>query len=223
MLKVSSLNFSYQENASLLFDGVSFALSVGDILHIGGVNGCGKSTLLSVLAGLTPKQGGEITFFHNKKNTVLDRRYFLEYLEADSNGLFLNLDASENLRFWSSIRRKIAPAKLEQSIAQALQTWGLEYSLAKKGYPVRFFSTGMKRRLSLARVFLSSAPCLILDEPINGLDSKGQIVFQEELNKHKKKGGMAIVVSHHFDQHVPSPFTSRALLTKTGLEMQVFP
>jgi heme ABC exporter ATP-binding subunit CcmA len=189
MLHVSSLSFSFHPSRPLLQD-LNFTLHPGEIMHLEGPNGCGKSTLLAILASLLTPQTGSIRFSPQGR-----RKQNLEYLGADNNGLFLKMDALQNLSLWLKLR-----GKNPQLGVELLKRWQLAQVLAYEGFAVEYFSTGMKRRLSLARSFAAQTPCLLLDEPLNGLDQQGCELFAQHLTQHKNNGGMAIIVSHRKDE-----------------------
>ena len=204
MLTVESISFSF-EHRQILRD-LSLILPPGKLLHLRGPNGVGKSTLLSLLAGLLSPDRGSITFQSGKELYREDLREVCAWLPAEGNGLYLKMNAVENLRFWCQIRGK-SPG--EKELSEALSHWGLGHPLLKTRFPVSHYSTGMRRRLGLARLSLSGAPCWLLDEPIYGLDERGIRLFQDCLRDHLKNRGSAIVVSH--DQGALSPLNPQTL------------
>lgn len=190
MLSVKSLSFSFKHRP--LFKELSFDLSDGDVFHLTGENGTGKSTLMSILAGFRSPTLGEIAYFTNGKE-IEDRREFLEYLSAEANGLYMKMDATQNLNFWSQARGLTLDPHV---IKEELTSWGLGHELVRINFSVEKFSTGMRRRLALARLNLSNAKVWLLDEPIYGLDTKGIDKFREILTKHRDQGGSCLVISH---------------------------
>ena len=62
--------------------------------------------------------------------------------------------------------------------------------------PVRFLSTGQRKRANLARVLASNAAIWLLDEPYNGLDSASCARLDDALLKHGASGGVALVAAH---------------------------
>lgn len=91
--------------------------------------------------------------------------------------------------------RWMGSPSIKKTADDFLKEWGLsKIHLAQM--PVEKFSTGMKRRLGLARIQLSQRKCLLLDEPLNGLDTQGVALFRAMLEKHRSTNGSAIVVSH---------------------------
>ncbi len=190
MLKITDVKFGYKFRPIL--DGVSFVVKTHELIHIIGPNGCGKTTLMGILAGLIKETSGTISLEVDAK-LVTDRRLYTEYLPAEANALYGKMDAMENLRFWLKLR---GLAHHDQLIIDELERWNLAHPLVRQSFPVEKFSTGMKRRLALARVALSRTPLWLLDEPLYGLDTRGIEQFQAILKGHLELGGSAVVVSH---------------------------
>jgi heme exporter protein A len=191
VLKIHNLEFRYQFRRIL--QGVSFAAEAGEIVHIIGPNGAGKTTLMTILAGLRREHAGSIEYHSAPGKVAEDRRDYIEYLPAEANALYGKMDAMTNLRFWQSLR---GHRSSDEALVQELEQWDLDHPLIRQNFPVERFSTGMKRRLALARVKLSETPCWLLDEPLYGLDTKGIQTFQIMLETHLRKGGQAWIVSH---------------------------
>ena len=155
-------------------------------MHLKGGNGTGKSTLLATIAGLLNPNRGSIS--------IADRSF--SYLPAENCGHFLKLDAVSNLNFWANVYGQ--PASLPE-ISAALHDWGLGKTAARKGFPVEHFSTGMKRRLALARLQVLNTNLWLLDEPVIGLDANAQSQCQVFFERHLANGGMIVMVSHETD------------------------
>lgn len=191
MLEIKELSFRYQ--FKVILSKLSFTVNPGEILHITGPNGSGKTTLMSILAGLRKESAGKIIYRLADGQLIEDRRSHVEYLPAEANALFGKMDAMSNLRFWRKLRGLDASDK---ALRPVLARWDLDHPLIRENFPVESFSTGMKRRLGLARLELSETPCWLLDEPLYGLDTKGIETFQEMLHHHHARQGLSIIVSH---------------------------
>lgn len=186
MLTIDQLGFRYRRR--FLFRQLSFEVEKGQLWHIKGPNGCGKSTLMALLTHkLVPTEGGVV--FNDES---ISYQHQFEYLGAEQNALFGDLSALDNLRFW--LQWKSAPA--DEALGAELRAWGFRHRLAIEEFPVATFSTGMKRKLALARVVLSGAPLWLLDEPLYGLDESALSVFRDRLSRHCEAGGAAVTVSH---------------------------
>lgn len=193
MLALQKLAFGFRHRP--LFHDLSFSVAPGELVHLAGPNGAGKSTLMAVVAGLLEPTAGKIEYRPDKGAVGLadDRREFMEYMPAEANGLYVKMDATQNLLFWARLRGK---ALVPADVHAALGVWNLNHPLLRDNFPVEKFSTGMKRRLALARLGLSPAPCWLLDEPLYGLDVQAMTMFTGMLKDHLAQGGLALVVSH---------------------------
>lgn len=167
-------------------------MSPGELVHLAGPNGAGKSTFMAIVAGLLAADRGAVDFVEGGQ-AVDDRRAYCEYLPAEANGLHVKMDAVRNLRYWTALRG-VEPE--ESVLVAALARWKLDHPLIRTDFPVEKFSTGMKRRLALARLSLSPAPLWLLDEPVYGLDAEAMAVFTRLLEEHLARKGLALVISH---------------------------
>jgi heme exporter protein A len=191
MLIVNKVSFGFPHRPILSH----FELTVhrGELVHITGPNGAGKSTLMALIAGLIPLDKGEIKYLDPQGVEVEDRRLCMEYVPAEANGLFAKMNALQNLRFWSALRFQKTST---QQLIEELQFWGLGHPLILDAFPVDKYSTGMKRRLALARLTLAKTECWLLDEPVYGLDAAATETFRQVLARHLKEGGLAVIISH---------------------------
>jgi heme exporter protein A len=156
----------------VLLAKLGFALAPGQALHLAGPNGVGKSSLMRVLAGLLRPYAG--TVVRQGQVALIDERPALD----------LHLPLARALDFWRRI----------DGAAPALQVdMGLD-DLAD--VPVRYLSTGQRKRAGLARVAQSGAPIWLLDEPLNGLDARWTEAAQGLIEAHLKTGGIAVIASH---------------------------
>jgi heme exporter protein A len=155
----------------VLFAGLSRTLEPGEALHVRGPNGIGKSSLLRILAGLLPAFTGTV----EREGTValLDERPALDPL----------LPLGRALRFWSGLDGEAAN----------LQPLGLADLI---DVPVRYLSTGQKKRAAMARLLGQSAPIWLLDEPLNGLDRDAVAVAEALTAEHCAAGGICVIASH---------------------------
>lgn len=172
-----------------MLHGLSFELGPGQAVELRGANGSGKTSLLRLLAGLAPSSAGEVRWDGQPVrpgDLACARR--MAYL-GHHNALSADLSAIENLRF----SRQLHDAADGATPAQALQALGLA-ALAER--PVRQLSQGQRRRLALARVWMSRRPLWLLDEPCAALDRASQGLFDELLGAHLDAGGAAVVATH---------------------------
>lgn len=167
----------------MLFDDLSLELDAGQLLLLTGHNGAGKSTLLKLLAGLIEPDQGQIRF-NSQNKSQLNQAWL-----GDRNALKLQWTALQNIEFLASLR----PSNHADPF-KALDYYGL---FSVRHQCVSRFSQGMKRRLALASLLLTSAEVWLLDEPQAALDQQGIVKFEQMLNQHLQAGGMAVMAAHH--------------------------
>ena len=170
----------------MLFRDLSFALSGGQGLQIMGPNGVGKTSLLHILAGLARAERGTITL----PGATDEVRGAVQYLGA-KDGLKNALTAAEHLVFWAGLAGRPRPARADIMVFLA------QFGLARQiDLPAAVLSTGQRKRLSLARLDLDPSPVVLMDEPLNALDSEGQTLLRAWLGKRLQHGAIAIVATH---------------------------
>ena len=187
---LAAVGLCVRRGGRMLLKDLSFAVSGGGALQLAGGNGAGKTSLMRVLAGLLPAARGTLT--------RPEARHFLPV----ADGLKPSLTVAETMRFqaaWHDAPGDVLPA---------LDRLGLA-SLADR--PVRFLSTGQRRRLALGPLLLAPRPLWLLDEPTLGLDS-GAVDLLCALIEAQRAGGGAVV----FASHQPLPLTDAAVLELTA-------
>jgi heme exporter protein A len=174
--------------------GVTMSVDAGELVAVVGHNGSGKTTLLRVIStAIRPTRGAAHVFGHDLRRDPDSARAELTML-TNGGGLYADLSAAENLAF---AQRMATGADDPSAIEGVLQRVGLRETGDAR---VRTFSSGMQRRLSLARVFLRDARLLLLDEPYNSLDPAGGALVDEVLLETKARNGAALVVLHDLDR-----------------------
>jgi heme exporter protein A len=150
---------------------LSFALGAGEALHLSGPNGIGKSSLIRILAGLLRPFAGEVS--REGSLALSDERLALDGHQP----------LGEALAFWQRIDGAAA-VDMDFGLANLLDV------------PVRYLSTGQRKRAGLARVAASGAQVWLLDEPLNGLDAHWGDRAQAAIEAHRASGGIAVIASH---------------------------
>jgi heme exporter protein A len=174
--------------------GVTCTVAPGELVAVVGHNGSGKTTLLRVVAtALRPTKGVGRVFGFDLKSEADDVRGLTSLLTF-ATGLYDDLTAAENLEFAQAMAGQPRDRK---AIERALERVGLRADIHGK---VRTFSSGMQRRVALARLYLRPANVLLLDEPYNSLDSGGVELIDELLIDVRKRGGSALVVLHDLER-----------------------
>lgn len=187
-LSVSGLGC--RRGGKVLFRDLGFDLGRGQALVVNGANGAGKSSLLRSLAGLLPWRAGQLQWCGQMlKSTDAAYAQRLAYL-GHHGGMSDTLTGLENLRFALTLTGAPWDAGQVQHVLQRLALQGVA------SRPLGRLSQGQRRRLALARVWLSQRPLWLLDEPDNSLDAEGSQCLTQMLEQHLEGGGLAVVVSH---------------------------
>ena len=171
---LSATNLACRRGDRLLFKGLSFDLAAGEALHLTGANGTGKTTLICALAGLTTPFAGEIA--RADAVGLLDERM----------GLDPDLPLGRALAFWQRVDGCSDPSG-------ALLVLGLEPLLE---VPVRYLSTGQRKRAGLAVLLNRGVKLWLLDEPLSGLDVGAIAQVTALIALHVNGGGAALIASH---------------------------
>ncbi|WP_147158517.1 heme ABC exporter ATP-binding protein CcmA [Novosphingobium sediminis] len=169
--RLAAYDLACRRGDRLLFRGVGFELHQGDALQLAGPNGIGKSSLMRILAGLLRPYNGHVE--HEGTLALADERPALD----------AHRPLGEALAFWREIDRA----------GEARADFGLEDLL---DVPVRYLSTGQRKRAALARMAASGARIWLLDEPLNGLDAHWGASAQAAIEAHRALGGIAVIASH---------------------------
>lgn len=165
---------------------LTVSIDAGQIWQIAGPNGTGKTTLLMMLAGLLPIQSGAACW---RKQPPADwPTLYIGHLA----GLNAALTVQENLAFLAALGEGADCTSTE--LLHALAMTGLA------GYeqvPVARLSSGQKRRVGLARLWLPhAAPLWLLDEPMTALDVQMIARLNQRLADHAATGGRVLLTSH---------------------------
>jgi heme ABC exporter ATP-binding subunit CcmA len=176
--------------------GIDLRVKAGEFVVLLGPNGAGKSTLLRILCTLMkPSSGAAKVAGYDIADDPDQVRANIGLL-AHSTYLYDDLTAAENLCFYLRLQGR---ASIEQCAVDALKATGLEPVMHNR---VRTFSTGMKKRLSIAKFVAHPPRILFLDEPYSGLDEQGIGMLNRFLLSLKTEGGTIFMVTHHREQGI---------------------
>ena len=172
-----------------ILNNVNFSMEKGSAVGLTGDNGSGKTMLMKCICGFVHFQKGEIIVDGKKIGKDID---FPENMGIiiETPGFIPYYSGYKNLEYLASIKGKISKSE----IINALEKVGLEQEMNKKAGK---YSLGMRQRLGIAQAIMEDPDILILDEPMNGLDSFGVEVVRELLLALKQKGKTILLTSHN--------------------------
>jgi ABC-2 type transport system ATP-binding protein len=194
VVEISGLSKSF-EAASPVLEGLDLAIHAGSIFGFLGLNGAGKTTTIRMIAGLLRPDKGEIRLFGSpwsgsdpsikaKMGFVLDEPLYFDWLSAceylEWNGRMYGLSARQS----------------RERTAELMEFLDLPIGSAQ---PIKAFSTGMKKKTSLAAAIVHRPSLLILDEPFEGIDPLAARDIRDTLLLLASRGSTVLVTSHILD------------------------
>jgi lipooligosaccharide transport system ATP-binding protein len=177
-------------------DGISFAINEGECFGFLGPNGAGKTTTIKMVHCVSPCTSGAVTVFGEKAS--LDNRTIKAMTGVIPQEITLDADLTvyENLMVFAKFF-DIPRSEAKQRIAELLSFVELEQ---KKKSMIRELSTGMKRRLLIARALLNKPRLIIADEPTTGLDPQARHLIWQRLRLLKSQGATLLLTTQYMEE-----------------------
>lgn len=180
----------------------------GDILVVTGPSGAGKSALLQLLAGFVAPASGQRHAAADLRTAWMDQRPLLIHGSLAENLRLAAPQASD-----AELERALTHAGLAELVAALPR--GIHTPLGERGSGL---SGGQAQRLALARVFLSDAELVLLDEPTASLDEETEARVIESLRRLGEEGRTLVIATHH---PALMAISSRRLALHEGREQAV--
>ena len=178
-----------------VLDGVSLILPEGGITALLGLNGSGKTTTLRAMLGLTSLEAGTLKVLGRDVDPISSKHRGFFGVVLDEPLYFDWLSARESIRLHARMRKmqeRIAAERTEE----LLEFMGLS---EVRHEPIHTYSTGMKKKVSLATAIIHRPPILILDEPFEGIDPLAANDILTTLQLMASKGTAVLITSHILD------------------------
>ena len=194
IVEVRGVSKTYDNGVEALRE-VNLSFPKGELSTLLGPSGCGKTTLLKIIAGLIPRNGGEILVKGKPVEGPGPERAFV----FQDFALLPWADVLRNVAFGLELRG-IERKKREEVARKYIEEVGL------KGFEHRHpsqLSGGMRQRVGLARALTVDADIILMDEPFSSVDEQTRRKFQEdllELLRHHQK--TVIFVTHSIEEAV---------------------
>jgi len=189
LLSLRNVTKSYGPQRVLAIDSLDLHRHESILLH--GRNGFGKSTLLRILGGISGIASGSIS-----RHPMLSRLR-LGYL-PQTGGLYADLTVRENLRLR---RRLYGLVNMPPDGAWYIEELRLERYLDRR---VSELSGGFQRLAGIAATLHSSPGWLLLDEPLNSVDSTAQKILRERFAELAARLELVVIASPDLDSGLAS-------------------
>lgn len=192
MLLVENLVKSFKGFRAV--DGVSFRVEAGEIVGLLGPNGAGKTTTLRCITGILKPDAGRIQIGdYDLAQHEQHAKRLLAFIPELPNPYEL-LTVREHLRLVAMCYDTLP--LYEQRADELLQ----RYELADKANALAgTLSKGMKQKLAVVCALVHDAKVFLCDEPLMGIDPRGQYTFKAELQRLRDEGCAILVSTHQLD------------------------
>jgi ABC-type multidrug transport system ATPase subunit len=169
---------------------VSLRLFKGDIYGLLGPNGAGKTTILKLITGLIRANSGKVTLFGSSLEDQFEQAMRQVGCMIESADFHDFISASQYLRLVANFYPGVSATRMDE----VLELVGL---FAVRKDKIKNYSTGMKQKLALAAAILPEPELVILDEPTNGLDIEGTVMFRNLVKRLSEERGTSFLISSH--------------------------
>ena len=178
-------------NGTLVLEGVDLQIARGSFVGVLGANGSGKSTILKTIVGILPVLRGQLEFPTGQprfgyvpQRDTLDSTYPLTAFEVALMGTY----------------GKLGPVGFIQR-AMRERTMEALAEVRAEGLADRLFaelSGGERQRVLIARALAADPDCLVLDEPVAGIDQATvEVIMDLTSALHQRRAMTVLMVSHH--------------------------
>ena len=181
----------------LAVDHLSLEVEEGEFFGLLGPNGAGKTTLIRILTGLVAPTSGKalVSGYDVLREPVKAKKQF--GLVPEVSNLYFDMTAWENLIFMAKLYAIPEGERVKRAM-DLLEFFGLKERLRS---PVKEFSKGMKRRLTIAAALIHRPRILFLDEPTSGLDVQSSRLIREKLRQLNEEEGVTVfLTTHHIEE-----------------------
>ena len=202
LLRVENLSKSYPSEEKggklVILEDINLLLKQGETIAITGKSGCGKSTLLSLLALLSPKDGGKIYYEGMDTDQIKDRdrarlRNEKMGFVFQNSMLLEDFSALENVAMPLMIKGEKKKIALEKA-QEYLKMVGIEER--KNHRPIKL-SGGERQRTAIARALITEPSVVFADEPTGSLDENTSRIIEELLIESVRKTNRGLILVTH--------------------------
>lgn len=186
-IEIKGLKKSFRGMYAL--NGLSMTVPIGSIYGFIGENGSGKSTTEKLICGHLVKDSGTIKLF--------GKDYTDAGVRAKVGALIENAGCFPSSSIYTNLKMQCLNLGIENSDEEIDRVLKIVRMEEHKELKFKKCSLGMKQRIGIAMALLGSPALLILDEPINGLDTDGMRIMREILVDITKNYNCTVLISSH--------------------------
>ena len=189
---------------------VDLRVAKGELYGFLGLNGAGKTTTIRMLTTLLPPTTGAARLWgHNVVEEPLAVRQLVGLVSDETSESQSDWTAREYLQYFARVRGIVRPDAFVES---CLESVGLDAGF--RGKRISTYSTGMKRRVEIARALLGGPKVLFLDEPTRGLDLPAKRETWSLLRDLAERDNVTTFLSSHDTQEIRSLCTQISVISR---------
>lgn len=174
-------------------DGISFQVKAGEIFGLLGPNGAGKTTTVRMMTGVITPSSGSITIIGKDiREHALEIKEQISVLPETAN-VYVDITGQQNMVMFGKLYG-LNTDKITSRTEKLLKEMDLYEHRHRKA---RFYSKGMKQRLSLCVALIPDAKILFLDEPTSGLDAESSKQIKNYIAKLASEGRTILLTTHN--------------------------
>ena len=182
-------------NGAVIYDNFDLDIPRAKFVSVFGPNGCGKSTLINMIAGLVPRDAGEVLFGGKTLAETKIGYVFQNYREA----LFPWMTARANIEYPLKLM-KLPAGEARGRVEALIAHLGVKIDLARYPYEM---SGGQQQLVSILRALVVEPEVLFLDEPFSALDYEMTLFMREQLQRmFAETRTTMVLVSHDLEEAV---------------------
>ena len=191
IVSVSDLSKKYR--ATVAVDGISFALSKGEVFAFLGPNGAGKTTTVEILECLRRPTGGQarvLGYDVSKRSDQSEIRKRIGVLPQDFNAID-RLTVKENIDYFGAMFDHQLDANKLIELVDLKDKTNAQF---------KTLSGGLKQRVGLAAALVNDPSVVFLDEPTTGLDPRARRDVWNVVERLKQQGKTVFLTTHYMDE-----------------------
>ncbi|MFI5235351.1 MAG: ABC transporter ATP-binding protein [Gemmatimonadales bacterium] len=193
MIRLTSLTKRYGKFTAV--DDISLNVPKGELFGFLGPNGAGKTTTLRMIAGILQPTAGTVAIGgHDVARDPIAAKQLLGFI-PDRPYVYEKLTGAEFLRFVAGLYRQ-SGTDVEARMVELLDLFeltGWQDQLVEK------YSHGMRQKLIISSALIHRPEVIVVDEPMVGLDPKGQSFLKDLFRRFVDRGGTVLMSTHTLD------------------------
>jgi len=193
MIRLINLTKRYGKFTAV--DGINLEIRRGELFGFLGPNGAGKTTTLRMIAGILQPTSGRIEIAGDDiAQNPIEAKSRLGFI-PDRPFVYDKLTGAEFLRFVAALYGQDGEA-VERRMEELLDLFEL---MPWKDELVESYSHGMRQKLIISSALLHRPEAIVVDEPMVGLDPKGQKFLKDLFRAFVERGGTVLMSTHTLD------------------------